>query len=415
MSRWSYSPWGIIGAILRKDLRAYSRNKVYLFLTVLSLVFFVLIFWVIPDTVEENIMLGMAPPLETVMEESVPELIALGIDPGELNLFVEDDLAEEAEGIELVELEDEAQLRSVIEGELELYRDADGDFLLYEADSGADIPDDAEQISLDIGLVIPEMFIADMVQGNNTTVTIFTDAAVPEEIQLAMQSFARELAFQFAGRQLPVEFPEEEVIVLGEDRAGEQIPFRDRMKPLFALFILMVETFAMASLISTEVLQRTVTALRVTPMKIVHFLTAKTIFGTGLALGQGLLILALIGAFTLENWPLLTLTMFLGAVLFTSLAMIIGSAGKDFMGQLMHAMIIIIPLIIPAFAVLFPGTAATWVQIIPSYPVVDLLVGITIYEMSWSESWWSLVYASLWVVVLYMVGLIILKRKVETL
>ena len=70
----------------------------------------------------------------------------------------------------------------------------------------------------------------------------------------------------------------------------------------------------MASLISTELLQRTVTALLVTPMKTWHFLAAKTIFGTGMALTQGLIILALVGAFTQTNWPLLFTIMLLSLI-----------------------------------------------------------------------------------------------------
>ncbi len=132
----------------------------------------------------------------------------------------------------------------------------------------------------------------------------------------------------------------------------------------------MIETYAMASLISTELLQRTMTALLVTPpMKIWHFLAAKTIFGTGLALLQGLIILALVGAFTPANWPLLFTIMLIGSLLFTGVAMLIGAAGKDFLDQLMYALLFSVPLMIPTFAVLFPGSEAAWVRVIPpSYP-----------------------------------------------
>jgi len=230
-----------------------------------------------------------------------------------------------------------------------------------------------------------------------------------------MQSFVREIAYQLAGRELPVELPAEETIILGPDRSGAQASMRDKMRPLLAFFALVLETYAMASLISTELLQRTVTALLVTPMKMWHFLAAKTLFGTGLALLQGLTILVLVGAFTPANWLLLLTIMLLGSLLFTGVAMLIGAAGKDFLDQLIYALLFSVPLMIPAFAVLFPGTAAAWVRVIPSYPIAELLANTTIYGSSWRDSLGLLGYALLWGAVLYAMSLLVLKRKVESL
>lgn len=405
----------ILGAILHKDFRLYARNKVYLFLTVLSLVFFVLIFWVIPDTVDETINLAISPSLETMIEEAEEALRRLGVPEEQLAQLTRAELAAEEEGLTLLELENETQLRSVIEGTLEVYQTKDDGLLLHDPLSGDKKPADAKRLRVDIGISFPGSFILDVAGDQKTTVTIFSDAAVPEELRGGMQSFVRELAYQLAGRELPVELPEEETIILGVDRSGEQITLREKLRPMMALFILLVETFAMASLVSIEVLQRTVTALVVTPMKVWHFLAAKTIFGTGLALSQGLLILALIGAFTPENWSLLLVTMLIGAVLFTAVAMLIGAAGKDFIGQLMYSMLFTVPLMIPTFTVLFPGTAATWIKVIPSYPLIDLLVGATIYEACWTDSFGALAYALLWVAIIYGVALFVLKRKVESL
>jgi len=187
-----------------------------------------------------------------------------------------------------------------------------------------------------------------VVGGKKATVTVFSDAAVPEEIRHTMESLVREISWQLAGRDLPVELSEEEEIILGPDRAG-LASMRDNLQPMLAFFVLLMETFAMASLISSEVLQRTVTALLVTPMRIWHFLAAKTIFGTGMALVLGFTLLALTGAFTTSNWSLLLVTMLLGAALFTSVAMVIGAAGKEFIDQLMYGLLFTVPLMIPCW------------------------------------------------------------------
>lgn len=404
----------IIPVILRKDLRAYTRNRLYLVLSAATLVGFVAVFWLLPDTVDEEITLAMAPPLAELVPEDPTVLLEAGFSPRDL-AELETAEVEEDEGLELVELASEAELRSVVAGDLEAYRTRDGDLFLYDPGSDASPPAGAQRLRPEVGIAFPAGFLEDLVQGKETSVTLVSRAGVPPEIRGAMESMVREIAFQFAGQEFPAQMPEEEAVVLGPDRLGDPISLQERVRPLLAFFVLLMETFAMSSLVSTEVLQRTVTALLVTPMRIWHFLAAKTIFGTGLALSQGVILLALVGAFTPENWALLLLTMLVGSVMFTALAMMIGSLGRDFLSELMYAMLFTIPLIIPAFAVLFPGTAAPWVRVLPSYPIVELLEGITIYGQGWSESLGALGYGAAWGAALYLLGLMVLKRKVESL
>lgn len=402
-------------AILKKDIRVYSRNMIYVFLTVLSLVFFVAIFWLVPDKVDEDITFGITPPLSTLLSEGRESLQAHGVSPQLLEELDEVESAFDEEGFILVEFEKEEPLRKAVSGELEVYLTDQGQFIIIDPGSDQQVPDDADKINLDIGMSFPYTFLSDAIIGEQSTVIVFADAAVPEEIRGAMQGLIREIAFQLAGHELPVELPDEETIILGHDRLGDQISMRAKMRPLIAFFIMMMETFALASLISNEVLQRTVTALMVTPMRVWHFLLAKTIFGTALAMSQAAIILFFVRAFTAENWPLLLLIVLLGSLLFTAVAMLVGAAGKDFIGQLMFSMLFIIPLMIPAFAVLFPGSAATWVRALPSYPIVRLLYDVTIHGSLWADSINSIVYAVLWGFVLFGVGLFVLKRKVASL
>jgi ABC-2 type transport system permease protein len=415
MSR-TVSRGAIIAALLKKELVAYSRDKLYVFLTLLTLVAVVALFWLLPDSVDESITLAVSPPVSVLVEDARDALIAMGATDEQLAELDELDLAEGEEGIALVEFEAADQMAAVIEGSLEAYRTDDGVLILRDKAAGEDKPEDAHRVRVDVGIGFPETFITDVATGRQgVTVTVYEDAAVPEEIQGAMRSFVREMAYQFAGVEPPVTFADEEGMVLGEDRAGNQVTMREKMRPMLAFMILLMETFSMASLISVEVLQRTVTAVLVSPAKVTDFLAAKSIFGTALGLTQGMIVLALVGALTATNWPLLLVTVLIGAVMFTGVAMVVGSAGKDFMGQLFYAMMLTVPLIIPAFSVLFPGSAAVWVQAIPTYPVLDALVGVTIYGQGWAEVWRSLLLATGWLVVLFGIGLFTLKRKVESL
>ncbi|MDZ4178853.1 MAG: ABC transporter permease [Coriobacteriia bacterium] len=405
----------IVTALLKKEFVAYSRDKLYLFLTLLTLVAVVSIFWIIPDSVDESITLAVTPPVQTVLDDGAEALRAMGATDEQLAEIRDADLSEAEEGLELVEFESAEDMAAVIEGRLEAWRTEAGELVLRDR-AADEKPADAGKLSVGLGLALGDGFIGDVAaQRKGVTVTVYSDAGVPDEIRGAMTSFVREAAYQLAGRQLPVEMPDEETIVLGTDRVGDQVSMREKLIPMLAFMILLMETFSMASLISVEVLQRTVSAVLVTPARIGDVLAAKSIFGTGMALFQGLLVLGLIGAFTASNWWLLLITMFIGAMMFTGVAMIVGSAGKDFMGQLFYSMMLTIPLIIPAVSVLFPGSAATWVKLIPTFPVLDALVNISIYEAAWPDVWRSFALGAGWVVVLFGLGMVALKRKVESL
>ncbi len=406
----------IVGSLLKKELKAYSRDKLYVFLTVLTLVAVTILFQFLPASVNESITLAVSPPITTLVGDAKDTLKGMGATDEQLAELDNADLAEQQEGLLLIEFDSEADMTKVIEGTLEAWRTDDGELILRDKEAGEDEPENAEKLGLDIGIAFPPTFIADVAtKQQDISVTVYSDAGVPVEIQSAMQSFVREAAYQLAGEELPVGMPDEEAIVLGQDRSGDQAALRDKMRPMLIFMILLMETFSMSALVSTEVLQRTVTAVLVTPARIGDFLAAKTIFGTMLALTQGLFVLLVVGGLTAQNWSLLLTVIFMGAVMFTGVALLVGAAGKDFLGQLFYAMLFVIPMIIPSFSVLFPGTAAAWVRVIPTYPIIDVLVGTTIYNATWADSWTSLAYAAVWLVVLYGAGLFALKRKVESL
>jgi ABC-2 type transport system permease protein len=415
MSRVVSRP-AIIRALLKKELKAYSRDKVYLFLTLLVLIAIPIAYTFLPSTVNETITLAVSPPVSSMVTDAKDSPKAIGATDEQLAELDNADLSQEQEGLLLIEFDDEEDMQKVVEGTLEAWRADDGTLILRDPEAGQDKPEKAEKLGLDIGIAFPKDFIADVAAGkSDVTVTVYSDANVPEEIQGAMTSFVREAAYQLAGKQLPVTMTDEAGIMLGTDRAGDQVSIKDKLRPMLIFMVLLMETFSMASLVSTEVLQRTVTAVLVTPAKTSDFLIAKTIFGTLMSLGQGLFVLVLVGGLTAENWSLVLAVLLMGSMMFTGVALYVGSSGKDFMGQLFYSMLFTIPLLIPSFSVMFPGTAAAWVRVIPTYPIINTLVGAFNYGMTWSEAAGSLAYAAVWLVVLFVAGLFALKRKVESL
>lgn len=358
---------GIIASIVRKDFTEFSRDQLYIFLSIFGLVLFVAVYYLVPDTVEESVTIG-------VHQTDLPIELGAGAGAG----------GEAEQGLTLVEFDTEAELRAAV--------------------------DDGE---VPIGLAFPAGFVDAAAAGEQPGVTVYADAAAPPEIRDAMTSMVREITFALSGHPLPVTEPTD--VVLGVDRAGDQVSMRDSLLPMLVFFVLMIETFALSSLIAGEVANRTVTAVLVTPARISDFLTAKTVYGALLTGGQALILLVALQALTWANAGPLLVTAALGALLFTGIGMITGSGGKDFFSTLFQTMLLVVPLMVPAFSVLFPGTAAPWVQVLPTYPIIDTLAAVTIDGAGWSDVAGSLGLAAAWVAVVYGAGLLVLRRKVRSL
>ncbi len=372
----------LIAAIVRKDLREFGRDRLWLILTIVGLVMFVAVFWLLPATVDETIRVGIAPP------DLAETMIGLSANEGQATQ------GQDAQGLEVVRFGSEAELRAVVAGE------ADGD-------------------DVAVGLAFPEDFAGKTARGERVTVTVYVAGGVPPEVRQAMESAVREIVYFAAGAAEGVDPAEllpyrQETVVLGEDRAGEQVSLRERMRPLLAFFVLMMESLALAGLIAVEIQRRTVTALLVTPASVTDVLAAKSLLGATLAFAEAVLMLALTRSFG-AGWSIVLVAALLGAVIVTGTALISGAAGKDFMGTLFLSMVLLVPLAIPAFTVLFPGSTAVWVKALPTYGVMETFVGATAYGESWGELWGPLGLAALWCVAIFGAGLLVLRRKVRTL
>ena len=369
----------IIGAIVGKDLRAFSRDRLWMIMTPLSMVLFVTAFWCLPRHVNETITVGVYPPLLA----NALEALTAG----------EDD---SAQSHAIITFDSEKTLAAAVSGE-----------------GARDVP---------IGIAFPPNFTEAILAGEQIKVTVYLDASVPAGITNAISSEIREIAFAIhaaaQGRDpletLPITMPAEERMVLGDDRAGNQVPLREKMRPMLAILILLVEALALAGLVAVEIEQRTVTALLVTPARSSDLLAAKGITGAILAVGQGLFFLLATQSFG-ANWLLVLILMFLGAVMMSAVGLIAGAAGKDFMSTLFYGMALIVPLMIPAFTVLFPGSAAVWVKLMPSHGLIEALVSVMGYGRGWGDIAPHIGATLAWDALLLGFALFILKRKMEAL
>lgn len=379
----------VIRTIVGKDLAEYARDRLWAFLTILVLVFVVAIFWVLPDEVDESIRVGVTGIDQTAL------LSGFGVTGDE--------------GLVAVPIDSAAELQSVIKGDQGVYLLTDGSFALVPVES--DPPADADPLSVPVGIAFPEDFFSDA-PGD---VIVYADASLPEEVEAAVSGMVRELAFAVGGVGLPVDVdPARSFVVLGEDRSGDQVTVRDGFRPVFVFLILLMELFVMASLIAKEIQDRTVSAILVTPATIGDVLASKGIAGALSGFAQAVIVLLAIGA--LATQPVLMLTlMLLGSVMVSGTAMLVGSTGRDFISTLFYGMAFMVPLLIPAFAALFPGTASIWVRALPSYPLVEALTSVSTYGAGWADTVPQLLQLAAWCVALFGLGWFVLRRKVQSL
>ena len=101
--------------------------------------------------------------------------------------------------------------------------------------------------------------------------------------------------------------------------------------------------------------------------------------------------------------------------MFTGIAMIAGSAGKDFLGTLFFTMALVFPMLIPAIGAFFPGSAPLWVRWVPSYGIMQTLIHTTANGAGWAEVGEWLLVSAAWLLVIFVAGWRILGKKAGSL
>lgn len=348
--------FGVIKALVAKDFSLFFRNRFYSLITVLGIITYLTIYFVMPSSVDEELEIGLyAPVLPPVFE-----------------------VIQQGEGLEF-----------------ELY---DSEEALKEA-----IMDRAHEA----GVALPADIMEKFASGLKPVVTLYFPADAPDEIKDIVETMIRELAYLQTGQTLAIEVSAE---ILGPDLLGEQIPIRDRMRLMLAIMLIMFEMMGLASLISEEVEHDTIRALLVTPMSVRDFFTAKLIMGTSLAFVQGALFMAIVGG--LNSQPFIVLTaLLLGSILFTGSGFLIASLAKDMLTSMGWGITLLLIYSIPAFGVMFPGTVTDWARAIPTYYLTNTIHQASNFNAGWGDIWTDLLILLAFIVVIVWGGIMALRRK----
>ncbi|AQU02608.1 MULTISPECIES: ABC transporter permease [Dehalococcoides] len=348
----------IIKALLKKDFSLFLQNRFYMLMTIVGLVFYIIIFFIMPNKVDEQLKAGIYAP---VMPPAFSVLVA---DPAN-SLSSYDSLDEAKAAVE------------------------NGDIQAVIA-----LPEDIMQV---------------WASGGKPEIEIYYSSSAPLELRDAIISLVKELSYIQTGQSLTFDTNEQ---VMGQDMLGEQIPMRNRMVPLLAIFILMMEILSLASLIAEENEQGTARALLVTPMSVPELFAAKGIIGVGMALGQVVLFMLLVGGFSSQ--PLITLSvLILGSLMVTGLGFLLASLTKSLMSVTAWGMLLFIILAIPGMGIMFPGLISSWAKVIPSYYLTDTVNRVVNYGADLSVVGGNLLILLGFTAVIVAAGIVVLRRRYQ--
>ncbi len=348
--------WRVVGALLKKDTVLFRSDRFYFFITVIGIIFYIAVYFLMPSRVNEKLKLAIFAP---VLPPAFEQLAA-------------------SEGIDAGFFHDVDGLKQAV---------LDGDY--------------------EVAVALPADIMDVWSAGGKPAVTIFYASAATPEITRAVGTLVEDLSYVQTGRALNFDTTEE---ILGRDMLGEQVAMRDRMRPLLVVFILLTEIMSLASLISVEIEQGTAAALLVTPMRVKELFAAKGILGLGLALGQAVLFMAFVGGF--DHQPLvMLLTLLLGSLMAVGIGFLLASVTSGMMGITGWGMLLLIILAIPGFGGVIPGLLSHWARVIPSYYLSDTVIRVANYGAGWSEVWINLAVLAGFTVVVLLAGMAALGRR----
>ena len=347
-----------IRALLKKDLALFRSDRLYLVLTVLGLIFYTAIYFIMPRHVDEDFNLAMYAPVLP------PAFSQLTQQPGT--------------DIEFFQTENELK-QSILDGK-------------YQA-----------------GISLPANIMEIWASGGKPDITIYYASTAPPEVSQAVKTLVEELSFNQTGQPLSFDIDEE---VLGPDMLGEQVALRDRMRPLWAVLILLLETMSLASLITVEIEQGTARALLVTPMRTSDLFAAKAVLGVSMAFFQAVLFMAIVGGFNLQ--PLIIIiTLLLGSFFVMGSGFLLASLARNVQAVTGWGVLILIVLAVPGFGAVIPGLISGWARVIPSYYLVDTVNRAANYGSGWGEVWPNLAILAGITAVLVWGGLTVLRRRYQ--
>ena len=350
--------FNVIKALVAKDFSLFFRNKFYTFISIIGLVVYLVIYFVMPPSVDEELGIGVYAPVM----------------PPAFKLVQQD------EGVAFEMFDSEDALKDAVTA---------GDYA--------------------VGMALPADIMDKFNAGEKPNIVLYYSSDAPDEIKDTVEVMVRELAYMQTGHPLAIDVSAE---VLGPDMLGAQIATRDRMRLMLAIMLIMFEMLGLASLIAEEVEAGTIRALLVTPMSTRELFAAKLIMGVGLTFTQGVLFMAIVGG--LNHQPIIVLlALLLGSILFTGSGFLIASISRDMLSSMGWGIVVLLIYSIPSFGIMFPGIVTGWAKVIPSYYLTDILHKASNFNAGWGDVWLNMLILTGFIAVVIWAGTTVLRRKFQ--
>jgi ABC-2 type transport system permease protein len=228
-----------------------------------------------------------------------------------------------------------------------------------------------EHGSVDVGMVLPTGFDDQLIAGKQTSIDLY----IWGESQLKNRTIASTAIVnamrEIAGQKISLNI---EQVVLGK---GSNIPWEKRLLPLVVLMsIVLAGVLIPASSLVTEKTKHTLVVLSVSPTTMLEVFISKGLLGMTVSIITGLLTLFLNRAFGSQP-GLLMLALILGAMLSSTIGVIMGIFVKDINSLFATIKGTGILLYAPAIVYMFP-VIPVWIgKIFPTYYIIQPVLEIT--------------------------------------
>lgn len=257
-------------------------------------------------------------------------------------------------------------------------REVEG-IVLQEYGDAAALQDAVTRGAVDMGVILPAGFDAQVQAGVELTLTVYIYGESLLKNRAILGVTLANLLRDLTGQPSPVTIVSQ---TIGE---GENIPWEQRLMPFVVLMsIILGGSMVPATSLVQEKQARTITAITTTTTSLGELFAAKGVLGVLVSLTMGVAILSLNGAFGAYPF-LLTGLLFLGAVMAAAFGVLLGALVKDINTLFATVKAIGLLLYAPALIYLFPSIPAWIGRLFPTYYLIAPIVAVTQQGATWSD------------------------------
>jgi ABC-2 type transport system permease protein len=260
------------------------------------------------------------------------------------------------------------------------------------------------------GMDFPQPFLELASRGEHTTVRVLVGSDTPAALRPLLISGVQEIVATLGQLEPAVTLPVMQDVLVGPERGGQRLSWRERVRPLVLFTGLVIAMLVLASLVAAEIAQRSQAAVLLSPATGADVATSKVLVGTAFASVVVLLIAASTQSLT-GAVPVLLLALLLGAALLTGFGLLVGATSGGLRGVVGWSMFFVVPLSVPAIAALSGAGAPSWVRGLPTYGLVQTIIGATAYGEGFAQLWPHLAWLAGWCALSFLLASWVLARS----